>query len=168
LLKRKFQDDSLSKSQFDVEYKSAKEEFKFFGFKSPRKFLYAIGRSVTIFYLGLYLMFTLSFINDPNLKRATVFLSFLATGIGIYFIIWAFWARGDFPKNWYYTLMVLSSILGAFIAYWLTNYRFSLKQKIEKLIRFISVDAYFKYVKQEDREEYIDDSFTVYDDITKS
>jgi len=167
VLEETFSKGNISEKEYKLQRENLKEEIKLFGFRSARHFWFAIGRSITIFYLGIYLMFCTPFINEPSLQKITRLISFLTTGIGLYFMIWAFWPRGDFHKNLYYISMIIVSVFGTFVAYWLTNFRLELKRKIGTLIRFIAVDAYHKYVKKEDRDEYLQDSYSVYDEITK-
>ena len=59
------------------------------------------------------------------------------------------------------------SISTTVVAILLLKYRLGLQSRIEKLIHFISIDAYFKYIKQEDKPEYMKDSYEVYDEIIK-
>ncbi|GMN06534.1 hypothetical protein MTsPCn5_19230 [Croceitalea sp. MTPC5] len=167
-LESRFNNEEITESQFNYQLSILKKEFKFIGFSSPRKFWFAIGKPIFMLYLGLFLFFIFPYINDTQLRGSTKILGILSTLSASYFIVWTLWYRGDFPRHWYYICIGLFSIASTFMAYAIINFRESLSIKISQLIRFISVDAYFKYIKHEDRDAYLQDSFTIYDQITKS
>lgn len=167
VLEKKLEQNLISKEFYDLELSTIKEEQKLFGFRDARMFWYAFGLPLTMFFFAVLFMFFTSLVSDPSMNIVGRFSAIILFFIASYHIIWILWPRQDLPKSLYHLSIVLIAALATCISLLLIRYKYGLKHKIGKLIRFISVDAYFKYIKQEDRETYIQDSFSVYDDITK-
>lgn len=157
----------ITQESYDEKTAVLIQDARTFGFPNARKFWYAIGKPLLLLYVSFYLIFLYPLISDKVLKESTKIFSSLLCFVAFYFVVWTFWYRGDLPKPLYYAAIGIASIAGAGIANLTINYKYGLKLKIQLLIKFISVDAYDKYVKEEDREEYMDDSYTVYKEITK-
>jgi len=166
-LEYKLEDGKISQPSFDEKIHVLKEEQKMFGFSSPRRFWYALGLPLTLFFFALLFLGIINMVMDKDIRKAIYFSSFILLFISVYHIVWVLWPGEDLPKNLYHLSIVLMSLTASVMANLLIRYRLNLQQRIEKLIHFISIDAYFKYVKQEDRPEYMKDSYDVYDDITK-
>ena len=160
-------DGEISKEYYDQTYPILKEKQKFFGFSSPRRFWYAMGTPITMLFFALLILTTAHLIGEQTVRKAIYFSSLILLFISTYHIVWVFWPRNDFPKNLYHLSIALMSISTTVVAILLLKYRLGLQSRIEKLIHFISIDAYFKYIKQEDKPEYMKDSYEVYDEIIK-
>ena len=166
-LEKELEQGGISQIHFDTRYQVLKEKQKFFGFSSPRRFWYAIGMPIMVLFFSLLFLNVSSLLPDRSIRKATRFASTIALFIALYFIIYVLWPGQDLPENIYYVSLVSVSVCATALGYFIVNNRFNLTLKIQKLIRFISVDTFVKYVKEEDKDDYLDDSFSVYDDITK-
>jgi len=166
-LEKKYEQNEVSESYYELQLAVLKEDQKLFGYRSPRTFLYAIGTPITMLFFALLVLSITHLIGEQVIRLAIYFSTLCLLFIAVYHIVWIFWPRNDFPKNLYHLSIALMSLFAILIARLLMKYRLSLQSRIEKLIHFISIDAYFKYVKKRDKPEYIKDSYDVYDDIIK-
>lgn len=167
-LEQKFESGFISQYQYNEELPKLKEAQKVFGFSNSRRFWYAIGLPLTLFFFAILFLSLTELISEISMKKVCRFAALVLFFTSIYQIIWVLWPNQDLPKTAYHLSIITMSAMATFISHLLIKYRTGLKHKIGRLIRFISVDAYFKYINQEDRDEYLQDSFSVYDDITKS
>lgn len=168
VLEKKYEQGAILKTQYDTQLVQLKAEQSFMGFTNARRFWYAAGMPTTMFFFAILFLIASEAIGDRNIRRAIRFSSLVFFLISVYQLVWVLWPGQDLPKSMYHLAIAVMSVIATIICYLLTRYKLGLKTKIERLIRFISIEAYFKYIKQEDRQEYLQDSFSVYDEISKS
>ncbi len=164
-LRIQYDNNQILESEYKQKYEIFVEDNRLFGFPNARKFWYSIGKPILILYFAIYLLLIYPSISDRSLQKSTKILGLLSTFTATYFIIWTLWYKADFPKMLYYWSIGIASVTGTFVAAMVIDYRQNLRLKIEKLIHFISIDAYSKYIKKEDRPEYMKDSYEVYDEL---
>lgn len=166
-LEEKLEEGKVTQDYYDKNYPLLKEAQKFFGFSSPRRFWYAIGMPLMVLYFSLLFLSVVNLLPDKSIRKAIRFACTISLFIGLYFTIYVLWPGTDFPESLYYVSLLLMSLMATSMGYFLVNYRLSLTLKIRRLVRFITIEAFGKYVRKEDQEKYLDDSFEVYDDILK-
>ncbi|TSE03494.1 hypothetical protein [Aquimarina algiphila] len=138
-------DQIISCSKENV--KIAKNEFKTFGFSSPRVFLIGFGiRFPYLIFSFIILFFSIYYSksSDSNLyiKNALSFLYTVSFLISFYMIVWFMWTRSqDLPKLTYYILIGVISVLSTFIVICLSKYYNTsidiLKSKVRLAYSFI-------------------------------
>ena len=163
-----YDNGEISETSYVERLEKAKEEQKLFGFSSVRRFWYAIGQPIALFYFSLIFLGFSSRITDNDLKKAARFSGGCMFFISTYYLIWVMWPNQDLPKSLYHLAIALMSMMGAITAVLINRYKSSLTHKIQRLIGFISFEIYNKYIEKKDRDEFIDDSFSVFDEITKN
>ncbi len=118
-----------------------------FGFKTRRLFLIGFGIRLPyiVFSLAILLLYLYSLdkLNkDINLKKAVQLLYNISFLISFYLVIWFMIPRGDLPKNVYYIIIGVLSILASSLSINLIKHfdnTISLfKSRIRLLIKFIS------------------------------
>ncbi|UOB18617.1 hypothetical protein [Abyssalbus ytuae] len=139
-----------------------KESEKFIGFSNIRKFWFAIGKPITMLYYGFLLAYVTSYINDRTLKKAMYISSMILLLISIYFVTWTLWYRQDFPENLYYITIGVISVVSAFASYYLISHRNNLAIKIQYLVNFISKKIYTRYIADQDKKEFVNESLQLY------
>ncbi len=164
-LQLKADQGSLETTFYEKELAKLKEAQKMMGFSSPRRFWYAIGLPITLFFFATLFLLIMDSVNDPSIVNAIRFSAFILLFIAIYHLVWVLLPGQDLPKNLYHLSIAGMSITAAFLAFSMVSHRKTLKSKIERLIRFISVESYDKYISIDDRPEYMKDSYEVYDEI---
>lgn len=143
-----------------------KREVTYFGYTTPRKFWYAIGKPITMLYFSFILMYASFFIGDVSLKKTFKNISILGVFISFYFLIWAFWYMGDFPEYLYFLSIGFVSILSTVFSYRLIASRNHILEKIRLLTGHIVIKGK-KHVPDENRKEYVKDYLETFNKITK-
>jgi hypothetical protein len=150
----------IAQDSYDLQYAALKESEKFVGFFTIRKFWYAIGKPISMFYFALLLIYVYPFVlMDKNVKRVVGSSIVLFLFISIYFIIWALWHRKDFPRELYYWAIGVASIIGSMISIFIINYDKdkTMRSNVHMLLRFIVNDVKNKYVSEEDKTSFVED-----------
>ncbi len=110
----------FDKGEISIEYyKQQKdilwEKYQFIGFKNIRRFLFAIGLPIALFFCSFSLLFFSRYISDVFVKKGSFVVGFSFQFTSIYFILWIFWPFNsdmyDFGINTYYGVLIISSIL---------------------------------------------------------
>ncbi|WP_146052815.1 hypothetical protein [Aquimarina sp. I32.4] len=162
--------NSITKMQYDICYKEAKNSYKVFGFTNIRKFWYAAGRSICMFFFSFILMYVTFFINEKEVKRIATVCAFLFMGISTYFIIWSFWWRQDFPKLAYFIAIGVVSLLSTIMSYFILGHSNKILiylSNIHKLTDFLISDVREKYVDKKKNKDYTIDVVDVLDSLDK-
>jgi hypothetical protein len=160
VLDQQLENNVITQNTYDLKYKALKESEKFVGFFTVRKFWYAIGKPISMFYFALLLIYLYPFILiDKKIKRIVGASIVLFLFISMYFIVWTLWHRQDFPKELYYWAIGIVSIIGSMISIFIINYDKdkTLRSNIHMLLRFIVNDVKNKYISEEDKAEFIED-----------
>lgn len=173
---RKVQElSSLELKEYTKIKKQLLSKYKYKGFNAYYLFLLNIGSSIMALVLCLLYFYTL--INPVLSKSKKIVFSiygslFLFTSS--YFILHALYAErvysGDFPENWYLSIMryvpIIVSLTIPILFYHYRTIEHNLKSVINKLIVFIGKSD--KYIDSDlKKKEHLEDSFKVYDEITK-
>ncbi len=144
------------------EYEIALADDKVFGFRNLKIFFTHLGKPVVAVALGLYLL--LLFFKEEDLFFRKVTLSFSIVGLitGLFYVIWVFYPSPDIPDWAYILLLLLFSILGTIVAFFIGRYIYNMSQidlvlKTQNLLSFITFDIKRKYISKQDRQEYISD-----------
>lgn len=130
--------------RLDSHYKSI-----YFGYPSRRSLIWVVGLCIIISVLSYRLMVKNLKTVNINEKKTDTALSFIGAVYGAYFVVWILDPvdRLDLPYQWYATLTVALSVLGAFLGFFLSNRKYQtirgLKDKlaasqvlVESLLRF--------------------------------
>ncbi len=154
----------------EAEYNSAlpvlKKEQKYLGYFNFRSFLYAIGTPIAMFYFSLLMLIAVNNIQEKLLRKSMRFAFLISIYISSYLICWVIFPRSDFPDGMYHFSLGVMALATLAFSWFLIAYKNDVREKIVKLIHFISIDTYTKYIRQEDKREFMNDSYKVYDDIT--
>jgi hypothetical protein len=94
-------------------------EVEVFGYYNARMFCYAIGIPVTLFFSALFVSFSSMFIHIKIFRKIMFIISYMILSISIYYIIWSIWARKDFPKPYYYTSIIILSLISSYLLFFL-------------------------------------------------
>ncbi|WP_035086287.1 hypothetical protein [Aquimarina latercula] len=144
------------------EYKSVSNADKVFGFRSIKIFFGHLGMPIVATALGVYLL--LLFFKEEDLFFRKVTFSFSIVGLitGLFYVIWVFYPSPDIPDWAYILLLLLFSMLGTVVAFFIGRYMYGLSQidlviKTQNLLSFITFDIKRKYISKQDRQEYISD-----------
>ncbi len=163
---------SLTKSSevLKKEYEEALENEKLFGFRNVKVFFSHLGMPVVALALGVLLLFL--FFKEKNFFFRKVILSFSLVGliVGLFYLIWVFYPSPDVPQWAYIVLLFLFSIVGTTIAYIITRYMYKLSKidlvfKMNNLLHYINFDIKRKYIRKQDRKEYLVDFLSEIDKI---
>ncbi len=111
----------------------AKEKVKVRGFNTARSFWYAIGQPITMFYFSFVIMLSLRSIGDKYMRQALQVSSIILMTIAVYFITWALWAAGDFPKTYYYIIIGVISILSTWMSFSLIQHFSRVQLMVKRL-----------------------------------
>lgn len=148
----------LSDVEHEVLTTNLKEKEVFFGFNTKRKFWYAIGKPISMLYFALLFIYIYPYIEiEKYVKRVIAYSAALFLFISLYFIIWTFWYRLDFPIVLYYVAIGVGSIVGTAISIVLINHKKTMVRNVHSLLRFIVTDIKEKYISLEDKTEFVDD-----------
>jgi hypothetical protein len=159
--------DSYKKGEIDKEsYVIKKSELTYFGYTNKRKFWYAIGKPISMLYFSLMLLYSSFFISENVLKSTLKKISILGVSISFYFIVWAFWYRGDFPIHLYYIAIGAVSIFSTVVSYFVIKSRNSMIQKIRILTNHIVLRGK-KHVADENKKGYILDYMKTFKKISE-
>lgn len=158
-----------SKELNQVDYESAVEQLKefekYFGFTNKRKFWYAIGKPIAMTYVSFMLLFLSGYVNDPKVSGIANISGVLFFSISMYFVVWTFWDRQDFPATAYFVSIGVISIVSTFLALKYLKHQSMIYEylidNIKKLTGFIQRDVKTKYVNESDRKEYTKDVVNV-------
>jgi hypothetical protein len=152
--------------------KKIRKEAKVFYFKNMNVFLYQISVFIILFLFSILFKYLTLQLEYKSLKRTYGFVSFVFMFISLYYLVWVFYIKSDFP---YFAHITAISIIAFTIAivtnsavYWLHN-RVSIlsmyNRNIRKLTRFVGINIKEKYIKQEDRKDYFVDTIEVIDSL---
>ncbi len=153
----KIEHSETYKPLFEKELILAKEEAKVMGFNSTRKFWYAIGKSITMFYFSFVIMLSLRSIGDKYMRKALQVSSIILMTIAVYFITWALWAAGDFPKTYYYIIIGVISILSTWMSFSLIQHFSRVQLMVKRLLDYIIIQIDDKYIPKDKKEAYLKD-----------
>ena len=149
-------------SELKTAYEEVSKKHKIFGFRSTKIFLGHLGMPVVATALGIYLL--LLFFKEEDLFFRKVTLSFSLAGLvtGLFFVIWVFYPSPDVPEWAYISLLLIFSIIGTLAAYLIGSYTYNISQinlvqKTQHLLHFITFDIKKKYIRKEDRKEFVSD-----------
>jgi hypothetical protein len=137
-------------------YINLKRDVTYFGYQNIRKFLYAIGKPISMLYFALLLLYSSFYIGEKQIKSIIRFGAILGVLVSFYFIVWAFWYRADFPVLWYYITIGVISISSTVMSYGLIKSRNSILSKIRLLTNHIVIKGK-RHVPDENKKEYIKD-----------
>ncbi len=167
ILKKEFEKKELSSTHYEQQLSFLKEKQKFLGFPNIRSFWYASGLPITLFIFALILTSIKSVIRDTGYQKIVNFAASALLFVSLYHLIWILWPGKDLPNSVYYTAIVFMAILGSILSRYIVLQRFGVWTKIGVLMEFISVKVYSDYIDKADRRSFTEDSFEVYDKITK-
>jgi hypothetical protein len=156
VLAAKLESNSINKEQYDIWYQEVKNSYKVFGFTNIRKFWYAAGRSISMFFFSFIMMYVTFFITEKEVKRIATVCAFLFMGISTYFIVWSFWWRQDFPKLAYFIAIGVVSLLSTLITYFIMGHSNKILiylSNIHKLTDFLTRDVEVKYVDKKKKKD---------------
>lgn len=150
-------------------------KYRYKGWNAYYYFRLIIGPHETSFVLSLILLYVLF---NPITSKIKKFLFLVFSGMFLftstYFILHALYAQRvfneDFPESWYGNIMryvpVFVSITLPLLFYHYQTIEHNLKSVINKLIVFIAKSD--KYIDSDlKKKEHLEDSFKIYDEITK-
>lgn len=84
-----------------------------FGFYNARKFFYALGMPITIFFSATILSFSSNFIESTIIAKFVGAISKVFLSIAFYYLIWTFTASNDWsPILYFISIIILSIIIG--------------------------------------------------------
>ena len=126
LLDAQLESKELTQANYEAAVEQLKESEKYFGFTNKRKFWYAIGKPIAMTYVSFMLLFLSGYVNDPKVSGIANISGILFFSISMYFVVWTFWDRQDFPATAYFVSIGVISIASTFLA---LKY---LKQKYEE------------------------------------
>ncbi len=185
--------EKITATQFTKQYQEVKEnsrqnlkeytkkkkqllaKYKYKGFNAYYFFLFAIGTPIMALVLS-FLFFYILMNPVTSMLKKFVFSIFgsLFLFTSSYFVLHAMFAEqvynGDFPEDWYLTIIRYVPILISFtiplLFYHYQTIEQNLKKAINNLIVFIAQSD--KYIEtDEKKKQHLEDSFEVFDEITK-
>ncbi|KAA1244497.1 hypothetical protein [Aquimarina sp. RZ0] len=149
-------------ASFKEQLELVKQKDKVFGFRSIKIFFGHLGMPAVASMLGLYLL--ILFFKEEDLFFKKVTLSFSIAGLvtGLFYVTWVFYPSPDIPQWAYILLLLLFSVSGTILAFFVGSYLYKLSQlslviKIQNLLSYITFDIKRKYISKQDRQEYISD-----------
>ncbi|PKV50244.1 hypothetical protein ATE84_2299 [Aquimarina sp. MAR_2010_214] len=160
ILKQQLDNGKITQDTYVLQYEAIEISEKFIGFTNIRKFWYAIGKPISMFYFALLLIYVYPFVlMDKKIKRIVGASIVLFLFISTYFIVWTLWHRQDFPKELYYWAIGIVSIVGSIISIFIVNYDKdkTMRSNVHVLLRFIVNDVKNKYVLEKDKAEFVED-----------
>ena len=152
-------------------------EDSFLGYTSFKFFLLGTSSSLFGFVISLFfLFFVIKYINNPFLKKYYLIVSFVFIVTAGHWLAWSLLdfstspERGfDFPASWYYTAIYVLPTLVFAAAYYLFKYANSIEEKLKNgiklLIDYISVDLFYKRIKEEDKSEVLIENLEKYSEL---
>ena len=165
LLDAQLESKELTQANYEAAVEQLKESEKYFGFTNKRKFWYAIGKPIAMTYVSFMLLFLSGYVNDPKVSGIANISGILFFSISMYFVVWTFWDRQDFPATAYFVSIGVISIASTFLALKYLKHQTMiyeyLIENIRKLTGFIQRDVRTKYVNESDRKEYTKDVVNV-------
>ena len=165
LLDAQLESKELTQANYEAAVEQLKESEKYFGFTNKRKFWYAIGKPIAMTYVSFMLLFLSGYVNDPKVSGIANISGVLFFSISMYFVVWTFWDRQDFPATAYFVSIGVISIASTFLALKYLKHQTMiyeyLIENIRKLTGFIQRDVRTKYVNESDRKEYTKDVVNV-------
>lgn len=151
----------ISNNEYTVLVEKLEFEEKIFGFDNKRKFWFAIGKPISMLYFSLVFLYLSQFIKvKSDLEKAVKLIVVLYLFISLYFIIWTFWHRKDFPKHLYYIGIGVGSVFGTLISKFLLTPRQIMIKNVHSLLRFIVIDIKNKYISNKDKSDFVNDYTT--------
>ncbi|WP_271784799.1 hypothetical protein [Aquimarina algiphila] len=148
----------LSTEEYHLKVENLKASEKFIGFTNIRKFWYAIGKPIAMFYFSLLLVYIYPFIIlDKQIRWIVGVSAFLFLFISIYFMTWTLWHRQDFPKKLYYWAIGLVASVGTGISILINSYYIKRKKNLHAWLYFVIRDVKRKYISAEDKEQFVRD-----------
>ncbi|KZS39978.1 hypothetical protein AWE51_10075 [Aquimarina aggregata] len=86
---------------------SRESKVEMFGFRNARMFFYAIGVPVTLFISSIILSYVSNFIGIKTVYHTVRNIAFIFLSVASYYLIWIFWAKGDFNPIAYYSMIII-------------------------------------------------------------
>ncbi len=156
-LENSYNEGSISKDYYLTKRKELKDKYKFAGFTNARRFMFAFGFPLALFFCSLTLLYSTKFINDKSAKKGIYFAFYCFQFTSIYFMGWILWSykkESDFSIEFYYLALILVSVIISISNFYIINGRLSLKERlllnIRLLTRFIVTNK-----PEENKEEYV-------------
>lgn len=156
-LEKAYDSGNISKDYYLMKRKELKKRYKFAGFTNVRRFMYAFGLPVALFFCSLTLLYSSKYITDSKIKKGILFSYYCFHFTALYFMSWTLWAYkkgSDLPIELYYLSLIFISVLISISNYYLINGRISIRerllQNIRLLTRFIVTNK-----PDQGKEEYI-------------
>ncbi|QHI36551.1 hypothetical protein IMCC3317_19140 [Kordia antarctica] len=72
-------------------------------------------------------------------------ISYMILSISIYYIIWSIWARKDFPKPYYYTSIIILSLISSYLLFFL------IKRTTKNTVRLSNIARNLKSLEGESK-----------------
>lgn len=146
----------------ESQLKRLNEKHKIFGFSSTRIFFAHLAMPSISFFLGLFLMILYFKEKDYFFRKVILLFSFCGAITGGFYIIWVFFPKPDIPESVYILMLLTFALIGSIGSFVIGRYIYSLSQinlkiKLQDLVKFITHDIRKKYIKEEDRQEFIKD-----------
>ncbi len=167
----KYEKNKLIKSQKTKQFKKLRSDklasLSYRGYDTFRYFLFSIGLTIFIFIVSLRYMYKVLKTHSKVYEKIEVLLF---SCVSLFFVIWASKNTQDYNNQTYITTLVLESIVGVVIVYFLIYYYNTIEQKLKKgiklLISYISSDLFDK-IPEKDKKEVFIDNLKKYDELTK-
>ncbi len=139
-----------------------KEKQRIFGFRNLKIFFSNLAMPLVTVLLSFTLLFLSYKEEDLFLKRILFFLSFFGSISGLFYLVWIFYPEKDISNRVYFAMFFLVSILSFILIRFYIKYSYSLIQLkskifIQKLLYYIIKEIKDKYIKKEDKKEYVQD-----------
>ncbi|MEM7485843.1 MAG: hypothetical protein AAF348_11605 [Bacteroidota bacterium] len=113
-LEEDFESGAVDLDTYKVKKAELKAKYRFAGFTNQRRFMFAIGLPVSLFFCSLFLLMSSKRIEQREFKKGMAIGGTLFQFTSIYFIVWTIWAyktSEDFPKYMYYLSIILIATL---------------------------------------------------------
>ncbi|TSE03049.1 hypothetical protein [Aquimarina algiphila] len=144
-----------------------------FGFKKMSSLLFAVGLPILSISASLLLFLASKSILQKDLSKVFRIFSYLFGFVGFFFLSWTLAPSiNDFNPILYYLSMIGISIVMVFVNKGLSSYIIDFNNSneilllnIRKLTRHIGINIKKKYIKDEDRKDYLIDTIDVIDSL---
>ncbi len=156
LLEKKYENKEITAEVFQKQSDILWEKHQFIGFTNFRRFLFAIGLPVALFFCSFLMMFITRFSENSFVKKSGFFTSLSFQIISLFFILWTIYPfdseKYDFGESTYFTLLIISSILLAFGFYFISKALAYRRIETQYLVRLAN-NLKFKLFKILDKHE---------------
>lgn len=165
---------ALASSKIKTKNKIA-AKYKVNNFNNLEQFLYALGKSITILFSGLIILF-LTYKIPRAERRSGYFASTAILSIGAFWVSWALFQNGDFASGYYYFISLLATILIISALWYLMRSYTTTNEKIKAVISFAmrARSSFFNSIGvpnskavHKSQEDYDNDLFETLDKLSK-